>query len=518
MADSTRDLTVAEQAFRSGDHGLAEGMLRQILASQPRHSRANELMAYLAGNRGELERAFTHLKTATRSRDATATSWYYLGAWYLMKGRSEEAADAFRKSLRLDDRLFECHHDLGRAYFQLGQPERALEAYRRALAIDSGSYAALHNKGRALHALRQYDAALENYDKALALKPDLAATWLNRGEVLNDLRRHDEALASYAKALALKPDYDDAQWNESLTRLVLGQFRIGWPKYEFRWKGELAWPRRHSGIPAWLGEQSIAGKRLLVWWEQGFGDTLHFCRYVPLLAAKGADVIFEVQPSFKFLMASLPGCTVIASGEPLPACDFQIPLLSLPRVFDTVLETIPATVPYLHADPARIEAWGRRLPRNGARPRIGIACSGHSAQKDNTQRSMTLRDFAPLQEMGDLYLIQKGLPADDRRYLRERGTSIVSLDASIADFADSAAIVENMDLVVTIDTALAHLAGALGKTVWILLPWTPTWRWLVDRSDSPWYPTARLFRQATPGDWAGVIGKVKDALPGFAGN
>jgi hypothetical protein len=313
----------------------------------------------------------------------------------------------------------------------------------------------------------------------------------------------------------VKPDYDDVRWNESLTRLLLGQFRIGWRKYEFRWKGEMAWPRRHSGIPAWLGEQPVEGRRVLVWWEQGLGDTLHFCRYVPMLAAKGAIVTLEVQPPLKPLMESLPGCSVIASGEAVPACDFQVPLLSLPLVFDTVLETIPATVPYLKADPAKVDSWRERLPRKDARPRIAIACSGHSSQKDNVQRSMALREFAPLQELADLYLVQTALAKEDRKILRKPGAGITSLEGSIADFADSAAIVANMDLVVTIDTALAHLAGALGKPVWILLPSIPTWRWLIGRADSPWYPTATLFRQERLGDWSGVVRSVREALPRF---
>lgn len=507
-----RDLARAEDAFRGGDLRSADELLRRLLRREPANSRANELMAYVAGNRGDLERAFKFLAKATSVPDASDTSWYYLGSLFLRQGRYAEAVDALRKALVIRPAFFEALHDLGLASFKLGGHAEAIEAYDRAAALDPKSFEVFHNRARALQALHRHDEALADFDRALESRPDDAGTWANRGEVLNDLRRYDECLEAYARALSLDPGNADAHWNESLTRLVLGQFELGWLKYEYRWKGERAWPRRHAEIPAWTGATPVEGKRILVWREQGFGDTLQFCRYAPLLAARGAEVILEVQPALAELIASVGGCTVIAEGARLPECDLQIPLLSLPLAFKTSLDTIPSRVPYLSASRERIEAWAPRLERADARPKVGIACAGQIAQKDDRQRSIALQHFTQLEDLANLYLIPPQLKADDERFLRESGSRIRYLGRDVADFSDSAAIVAQMDLVITIDTSLAHLAGALAKPVWILLPWTPTWRWLVDRADSPWYPTAKLFRQARIGDWDGVMGQVRDAL------
>ena len=291
MAAISRDLAKAEQEFRNGNFGVAEKLLKRVLVAQPVNSRANELMAYIAGNRGDLDGVFQFLEKATRLPGASRESWYYLGVWFQRNGRYLEAVNAYQRSLEIEGPFFEALHDLGMALFSLGQTDRAVEAFDRAGAIKPGSFEVFHNRGRALQALERYDQALADYDRALALNPGHAASWFNRGETLNYVKRYDEALAAYGKALALKPDYADVHWNESLTRLVLGQLKIGWQKYEYRWKGEMAWPRRHTRIPSWLGEQPVEGKRILVWWEQGFGDTIQFCRYAPMLARSGAEVL-----------------------------------------------------------------------------------------------------------------------------------------------------------------------------------------------------------------------------------
>ena len=509
-----KDLARAEEAYRGGDLSAADETLRRILRREPANSKANELMAYIAGNRGDLDGAFKFLTKATSVPDASATSWYYLGSVFQRQRRFTEAAAAFRKALAIRATFFEALHDLGLACFNLGNHGDAIEAYERAAALNPDSFEVFHNRARAFQALHRHDEALADLDRAVELRPDHAATWANRGEALNDLRRYDECLAAYDKALSLDPGHADAHWNESLTRLVLGQFELGWKKYEYRWKGEHAWPRRHTAIPAWQGDIAIDGKRILVWREQGFGDTLQFCRYAPLLAARGAEVVLEVQPALKELISSVGGCTVIAEGDKLPECDFQVPLLSLPLAFNTTMETIPSRVPYLRPSREKIDFWARRLNRADTRPRVGIACAGHSAQKDDRQRSMALECFTELEDLAHLYLIPPQLAGEDERFLRESGSAIEYLGRDVLDFHDSAAIVANLDMVITIDTSLAHLAGALGKPVWILLPRTPTWRWLIDRTDSPWYPTATLFRQANGGGWGGVMKQVRDALSG----
>jgi tetratricopeptide (TPR) repeat protein len=516
LANGSKELAAAEEALVSRDLPRGERLLKRLLAAAPHNSRANELMAYVLGQQGDAAGAVRFLEKATAAAGASAAAWYHLGFARRRAGKRSEARTAFERSIAVDPDFFPAHHDLGYLLYEMGLAEESLAALDRAASLAPASFEAHHNRGRTLHALRRYEEALASYGRAVALRPDHAPTYLNRGEAYNDLRRYDEALADFARALELRPGYDDVRWNESLTRLILGQFEVGLPLYECRYKGEMTWSPRHQEIPPWLGDADIARKRLLVWWEQGFGDTLNFCRYVPMLRERGADVVFEVQAPLKRLMSSLgTDIEVIASGDALPPCDFQVPLLSLPLAFRTTLDTIPARVPYLSADAEKVRLWRERIPK-GERLNVGVACSGHKRQKDDEARSMALRELAPLAEIANLFLVQVDVRPDDRAFASESGGRVRVLEDEIRDFDDSAAIVANLDLVVTIDTALAHLAGALAKPVWIMLPWTPTWRWMAEREDSPWYPTARLFRQSARGRWDDVIARVRDELRALA--
>jgi hypothetical protein len=275
----------------------------------------------------------------------------------------------------------------------------------------------------------------------------------------------------------------------------------------------MAWPRRHTTLPALPSLDETAGKRILVWWEQGFGDTIHFSRYVPMLAKHAKEVVFEVQPSLAALMRTLARTVIVATDGASPArCDAQVPLLSLPRLFGTRIESIPANVPYLGTDDAKVREWRDRLVPG--RRAFGVTCAGHAQQKDNKARSMALRDLAPLLDIGDLYVVQVEVSEVDREFAREHVGRIHLLDDAIHDFTDTAAILESVDAVVTVDSAVAHLAGALARPTWIMLPWTPTWRWMVDRHDSPWYPTARLVRQSERGRWDDVVARAARELAG----
>jgi hypothetical protein len=324
------------------------------------------------------------------------------------------------------------------------------------------------------------------------------------------LKRHEEALESYAQAQRLEPDLANAHWNESLARLVLGQFELGWRKYAYRWRVPGAAPRLTVNPLERL--QDVPGRRVLLWSEQGYGDTLHFCRYAALLAARGAQVFLEVQSPLKELLGTLERVDgVFARGEALPAFDLQASLLDLPGLFDTRLDGIPARTPYLSANPARIGYWRDRLPASDGALRIGLCCSGNPQHLYDAQRSMPLAALTPLRERAQLFLIQKDLREADAEAARSH-PNLHFLGESIRDFADSAALVELMDLIVSVDASLAHLAGALGKAVWILLPWAPEWRWMLDRTDCPWYPTATLFRQGSAGDWGGVVQRLAAAL------
>jgi tetratricopeptide (TPR) repeat protein len=543
--DAARQLALAEGAFGSDDIAGAEALLRPLLDRFPGNSRANELMGYIAGRRGEIDRACDFLAAATQAPGASAESWYYLGSSLLQKSRYAEAAAALGTALARAGDFFEGLHDLAVALTRSGRAHEAIGLFDRAQALRRDSFELLNNKGIALHACRRFEQALQAYDRALALDGAHPSPWLNKGVSLHELGRYDEALTAYDKALQLKPDYAeawcnkgnsayqlnrsqealehygralsvdgedaDARYGEALALLVQGRLGDGFERFEWRWRKTDAEVERHSDTPKWLGDTPLAGKKILLWAEQGYGDTLQFCRYAPLVARMGAEVTVEVQPPLESLVATLGECAVVARGERLEGFDYQLPLLSLPLALGTTLETIPSAVPYLRTDPLKLQQWKNRLDAPGARPRIAIACSGRPSHKNDRNRSMALAHFAPLQEMASVFLVQKDLSAEDRVVLGQ-SPGIRFLGEDIHDFQDTAAIVSQVDLVVTVDTSLAHLAGALAKPVWLLLPWAAEWRWLLQRTGTPWYPTAKLFRQERMNDWRGVMDQVLHAL------
>jgi hypothetical protein len=349
----------------------------------------------------------------------------------------------------------------------------------------------------------------------LKLKPDYVEAHYNLGNGLKDQGKLDEAIASYGRALELNPDYADAHWNRSLLWLLKGDFDQGWPEYEWRWRTAQVASRTFPE-PRWDGG-SLAGKTILLHAEQGLGDTIQFIRYAPLVQRLGATVIVECQKPLQPLLTSCAGIDqLFGEGDPLPECATQAPLLSLPGIFRTSLSSIPAAVPYLFAAPALIERWQEEL-RDVHGCRIGINWQGRPKPGHWRQRSIPLGQFAALAEIPGVRLIglQKGAGREELTQAEE-GFPVLDLgdevDQAAAPFMDTAAIMMNLDLVITSDTAAAHLAGSLGVPVWLALPWAPDWRWLLDRGDSPWYPTMRLFRQRQRGDWAGVFAELRQAL------
>ena len=383
-------------------------------------------------------------------------------------------------------------------------------ATTRALALRPDFVGALSNRAVTLQALDRLDEALASLDRALALDPGSIEALTNRAGVLQELRRFDEALATYDRAVAIAPDNVEAQINRALLLLLTGDFARGWPAYE--WRRKLAsWDASTFAQPEW-SDEDIAGKRLLLHAEQGFGDTIQFARYAALAAARGAEVILAVQASLVPLLGALPGITVVAAGRgQLPAFDLHCPLLSLPRLFGTTLATIPGGVPYIVAPPDRIAAWAPHLPADGLR--VGLTWSGHPANTRDHERSIPFAHLAPLLAVAGTRFVslQKDVRAADADALWRSG-NIVDLRADLRDFADTAAVVAQLDLVITVDTAVAHLAGAMGKPVWVLLPRVPDFRWLLDRATSPWYPSARLFRKGQVDTWDAVIAGVATEL------
>jgi Tfp pilus assembly protein PilF len=429
-------------------------------------------------------------------------------------GRPFEALASYDKALAIRPDHAETLSNRGNVLKDLQRFADALASYDRALAIRPDYAEAHYNRGITLKHLKRLPEALASYDRAVAIRPGYAEAFNNRGNVLNEARRFDEAFASYRTAQELAPDYADAHWNEALLRLLTGDLVAGFAKYEWRWKKEtVASAQRNFPQPLWDGVQSLDGKTILLHAEQGYGDAIQFCRYVPHVAARGARVILEVAPPLRLLMGSLSGVTqIVAAGEPLSAFEIHCPLLSLPYAFRTDIETIPAATPYLRAPADALPAWKLRLGATG-RPRIGIAWAGRRTHENDRNRSIGLGTLLRLLDTGATFVsVQKELRPGDEAVLEGR-RDVIHLGGMLSDFADTAALMTSLDLVITVDTSLAHLAGALGKPVWILLPFAPDWRWLLDRTTSPWYPSARLFRQASPGDWDEVIARVKAALP-----
>lgn len=423
--------------------------------------------------------------------------------------RHEEALQSFDRALAIKPDHAEALSNRGNALRSMERNDEAVQSYDRALAIRPGYAEALSNRGVALRDLMRIDEALQSYDRALAVRPDYAEALYNRGNALQDLRRHDEALQSFARALAIAPDYAEAHWNEGLCRLLIGDFANGWPKYEWRWKTEIrSTTIRDFTHPLWLGQESVEGKTVLLTSEQGFGDTIQFCRYAQQVAALGATVMLEVPPALESLLGTLGGVTrVLAAGETRPPFDCYCPVASLPLAFNTDLTNILASA-YLRADVEKAKSWNGKLAGGGAK-RIGVVWSGRSYPPN---RSIPLVEFGKLIEIGSTcYSLQKRVSTKDRVILRGR-TDVQFFGDELTDFSDTAALIELMDLVITVDTSVAHLAGAMGKPVWILLNYNADWRWLLDRNDSPWYPTARLFRQTVLGDWATVIDEVGERL------
>jgi len=406
----------------------------------------------------------------------------------------------------------------GLALQELRRYEPALDAFDRAIACQADFAEAHFNRANVLKQLGRWEEAIRGYEHAVAIKPDYADAHCNLGVVQNDLQHLDNALASFDRAIAIDPENATAHCNKAFTLLLLGDFARGWPLYEWRWRLAVnANTYADRSVPAlWLGDESLEGKTILLRSEQGLGDTLQFCRYTQPLSELGARVILEAQPSLLNLLADLDGISqLVAQGSTLPDADYRCPLMSLPLACGTRLSTIPRAHAYLNSDAAKTADWRARLDahtrlRRGL-PLVGLAWSGNATNSNDRNRSIPLADVVRhLPDNAQYISLQKEVRDDDARELAARG--ILNPSEDLFDFSDTAALCACMDLVISVDTSIAHLSGALGKTTWVLLPFSPSWRWLLGREDSPWYASVRLFRQDSPGDWHGVMRRVAARL------
>ncbi len=486
----------------------------RALALRPDHTKALINRSNTLAGLKQFDEALVSYDRALILQPDNATVLTNRGNTLAEMKRFDEALVSYDRALILQPDNADILTNRGNTLAEMKRFDEALANYDRALAAQTDYSEAFSGRGNVLVSLRRFEEALIAYDGAFASRPNFAGALSNRGNALTEMARFGEAQTAYDRALALQPDFADAHWNEALLRLLTGDFARGWSKYEWRWEYGVV-----SGLtkpnfpqPLWLGEGSIAGKTILLHSEQGFGDTIHFSRYVPLVAACGADVILEVQAPLQVLLTSLAGASkVIAKGNPLPDFDVHCSLLSLPLAFGTQLETIPCDQPYLTASPQALENWNARLgPKRAFR--IGLVWSGNAGHRRDRDRSLRLQTLLPLLDIGATFVsLQKEVRSDDAAILKDH-SNIVDFADALEDFADTAALISNLDLVISADTSVAHLAGALGKPVWILLSYVPDWRWLLDRDDSPWYPTARLFRQNDTREWDSVIARVRDSL------
>jgi tetratricopeptide (TPR) repeat protein len=532
QALASLDLAVAlepRHAMAHNNRGLAlENLnrLEEALASYDRAIQSRPKFASAHCNRGNVLHALNRHGEALASYDRALDAGPDFTRAHYGRGNALQALHRYGAALASYDRAIalrpdfvEVYSNRGNTLLRLQRYEQALASYDRALVLRPDFAEAWSNRGATLQEMRRYDEALESYDRALAILPNYSGAHSNRGLVLHQLKRFEEALASFERAYTTSPDAAEAHFGEAQTRLILGDFEHGLEKYEWRSRGQqLRSEWRSFRQPLWRGQDSIAGKTILLHAEQGFGDTIQFCRYVPLVAARGARVILEVQEPLRELMSSLAGTTqILATDSPPPEFDVQCPLLSLPLVFGTRLETIPAAVPYLRASSQAVIDWEARLGAK-RRPRVGLAWAGRTDTRERWYRSIAFNALLSLFDVDATFVsLQKDVPAADVELLKEQ-RDFLHFGDDIKDFSDTAALISNLDLVISIDTGVAHLAGALATPVWVMLLAMPDWRWLLDRDDSPWYPTARLFRQDNTRAWDNVIARVHVALHEFIQN
>ncbi len=537
-------------AYRSsGDTAEAVKLVKRAVKAQPKNAHYHHSLGLIQAERGKDREALLALRKAVTLSQGDSALHNDLGSFLSQRNRTEESIPEYRKAIRKDPSNIKALINLGHDLLKTGELEEARQSYERAVATDAGNINGQSGLAYALMAQGELDLAAEAYRRVLDLNPAHLEACNNLGSVFRKLGRLDEAencfnrviekdpafkeawnglgktlkgkgeidraLDCYQQALTIDPDYADARWSRALAELLLGRFESGWAGYEWRWKSqESSCKKRDFKQPLWDGA-SLEGKTLLLHAEQGNGDSIQFIRYISAVVPFGGRIIVECQRSLAPLFSTIAGIDcLVAAGDPLPDFDLQAPFLSLPCILGTRLESIPASVPYLAPGDRSISLD----VADADQLKIGIVWAGSAEHENDRNRSVKLSDFAGLLDIPAIQLcsLQVGERAGDLE-TSEGGGQIVDVTAGISDYADTAALIEQLDLVISVDTSVAHLAGALAKPVWVLLPFAPDWRWLLDRSDSPWYPTMRLFRQKSAGDWEGVFADVAAALVELSG-
>jgi len=468
---------------------------------------------------GRLDEALASYDKAISINPNYAEAYFNKGNVLQVLGLVDEAIASYDKAISINPNYAEAYFNKGNILQVLGLVDEAIASYDKAISINPNYAEAQYNRGISFERLGSLDNALASYDNAISINPDYVEAHSNRGNVLQEFGRLDEAHVSYSKAITINPNYSEAHWNLSLSLLLNGNFKDGWKEYEWRWKTK-NFQVRDFEQPLWLGVESLKDKKILLYAEQGLGDTIQFCRYVPLVAQLGAQVILEVQPALVNLLRSLEGVhQIIQRGNLIPDFDYQCPLLSLPLAFHADLNNIPTKVPYVKTIPTKEKYWKEKLNIHN-KLKIGLVWNGGFRPNQPEVWGINARRNIPLTKIANINIpefdfisLQKGEPAESE--LSQTGNqywktnNFYNYVNELEDFSDTAALIANLDLIISVDTSTAHLSAAMGKPTWLLNRFDPCWRWLLSRNDSIWYPTLKLYRQEKMGDWDGVIQKVK---------
>lgn len=514
MTTNADTLEIALQHHQAGRLEQAERLYEMVLKNEPDHPAALHSLGIIAYHNGRSEEAVSRINKAIAINPHIPQFHNNIGAILKSLGRSQQAIDSYRQAISLKPDYAEAYSNLASVLFLQGRYDDAVDICSRAIQIAPDHAPAYNNMAAALHSQGKYAAAVEKSRQAIRLKPDYAEAYNTLGSSLQKQGCFTEAIENYIQALRLDADYAEVHDNLAMILLLNGEFAQGWKEFEWRQRAGVIKYRHLYDIPRWDG-CSFAGKRLLVHYEQGFGDSLQFARYLPMVKQRGGTVIYEEKKPLIKLLGQIKGVDELIIAAPDSRADvkfdFHVPLLSLAMIFGTTLETIPVEVPYLYADPEKVKGWRDRFDDGVFK--VGIVWAGFAGHKNDHNRSCALEKFLPLAEIEgvQLYGLQKDKAAAEVNNLPQ-DARITNFGDQLEDFTDTAAAIENLDLLISVDTSVVHLAGAMGKLVWNLLPFAPDWRWMLDRQDSPWYPSMRLFRQEKQGDWDELFQRVKEQL------
>jgi len=537
-------LKLAVQNHQAGRLADAEALYRQVLAEEPGNIEAVTNLGMTLSQRGARDQAVVAFAQAVSLRPDLGEAHSNLGNALCEAGRWDAALPVLRRAVELRPELAAAHANLGNALYRSGNLDESTARYQRALELAPTSVRILNNLAIVLRERQRPDESIACCRKALQLQPNDPESYKNFGNVLLAKGELDQAESAYRQALALRPNDPDilanlahvsffkgdldkaaaayrevlaqqsnhpqAHWSLALVLLTQGNYEEGWKHYEWRWRVQELRQRERTDAPRWDGGE-LHGKTILIYNEQGFGDTIQFLRYLPQVAGRGGKIVLACQKELLSLLQTFPHVQLcLPADKPAKEIDLCCPLQSLPGIFATQSDNIPAQVPYITAPPDKTAAWRQRLGSE-TRKTIGLCWSGRPTHPNDRNRSLVLSTLAPLGQLPGLRFIslQTGEAA---RQTSGAPMELTNWTAELKDFADTAGLIENLDLVISVDTATAHLAGAMGKPTWLLLPAAPDWRWMLNRTDSPWYPTVRLFRQEKRGDWNAPVGRIVEAL------